>query len=256
VSPDTKIRFDHQFFEFTDDEQEHSAVFEAEYAFAPGFSVEVGLPYSYTESAVGNLEVVLKLANFAFAESGVLLGYGVEFGFPTNGDPEHHEEEGTLGARVASLPARARGGAAPFPMVAGFSGGGGGGVEGTLGTDEWELAPFLNVGFKTGRLELVGWTIFEIPFNQAEQEEVSTELAYNVSALLHASRRVQALLELDGSSGISGAAAREDVLNLSPGLRVQLLADRPLVLGTSVGFPVSAEEPFDLRLKASLFWHF
>ncbi len=118
------------------------------------------------------------------------------------------------------------------------------------------FSPFLNIGFKRGRLELVGWTIFEIPFNHAEQEEVATELAYNVSALLHASNRVQALLELDGSSGISGEAAREDVLNLSPGLRVRLLADRPLVLGTAVGFPLSAEEPFDLRVKASVFWHF
>ncbi len=154
VSPDTKIRFDHQFFEFSDDEQEHSAVLEAEYAFAPVFSVELGLPYSYTESAVGNLEVLLKFANHAFAEAGVLLGYGVEFGFPTNGDPEHHEDDPGVPEAVAPAASTERSPApgrspsrgrtrsqAMFPIVAAFSGGGGGGVEGTLGTDEWEVSP-------------------------------------------------------------------------------------------------------------------
>lgn len=259
VSPDTKIRLDHQYFEFRDGDREHSAVLEAEYAFARGVSLEVAIPYSYTESAFGNFDAALKFANYAFERAGVLLGYGVELGFPTNGDPVH--EEGPVLTRTgtgmtrAARRGRVPGAGVPGPIAA-FSGGGGAGVEGELGTDEWEVAPFLNAGLKRGRWELVGWTHFEIPFNQAEQEEVETELAYNVSALLHATDRLQALLELDGASGISGESSHEDVLNLSPGLRVRLSDDRPLVLGGSVGFPISAEEPFDLRLKASLFWHF
>jgi hypothetical protein len=52
---------------------------------------------------------------------------------------------------------------------------GGSGVAGTLGTQEYEIAPFLNLGLQRGGWELVGWLIFEIPFHQEAQEEVDVE---------------------------------------------------------------------------------
>lgn len=267
VSPDTKVRIDHRFFEFPDGDNENSGVLEAEYAVTRSFSVEAGIPYSYTATEAGNAEILLKFANYAFEEAGVLLGYGIEFGFPTNGTAG--AEAGEDGPRATTLRAgrnvTATGsGAVPAsrtvtssesPPPPRFSGGGGG-VEATLGTDEWEVAPFLNAGFKRGPVELVAWGTFGIPFDQAEQSEVSTELSWNFSGLYHVSSRVQALLELDGSGGISGEAVGEDVANLSPGIRVQVLPHTPLVLGTSVGFPLTDEEPFDARWKSSVFLHF
>ncbi|HSM36215.1 MAG TPA: hypothetical protein VK837_07460 [Longimicrobiales bacterium] len=251
VSPDTKVRLDHDYFEFPDGDTEHAGTLEAEYAFTRGFSIELGLPYSYTASALGNLEAVLKFANYAHEDAGLLLGYGIEFGFPTNGNPEEaHEEELTRAPRSVAghqlSPGR--------PSFA-FTGGGSG-VGGTLGTTEYEIAPFLNVGFMRNGLELVGWAFFEIPFNQEEPEEVATELAYNVSTLYPTGGRVQALLELDGSSGISGEAVDEDVVQVSPGLRFRPLPDRPLVVGTAASFPISGDQEIDLRWRASVFWHF
>lgn len=255
VSPDTKVRFDHQYFSFPDGDVEHSAVLEGEYAFTRSFSVEAAIPYSYSAAALGNASVMFKLANYAFEGSGVLLGYGLELGLPTNGDPDeaephddHDHEHASVGRanRILDAP--------PSPRFHGASG-----VEGTLGTDEWEVAPFLNVGFRSGPVELLGWGFFGIPFDQAEQAEVETELSWNLSGLYHVSSRVDALLELDGSGGISGPAVGEDVVQLSPGARVRLLPDSPLVLGTSVGFPLASgveEDPFDVRWKTSLFWHF
>ena len=249
VSPDTKIRLDHDYFEFPEGDSEHAGTLEAEYAFTRGFSIEVGLPYSYTASALGNLEAVLKFANYAHEDAGVLLGYGIELGFPTNGDPEDEEGEEPILQNVGARP--------PFPGRPSFAfTGGGSGVEGTLGTTEYEIAPFLNVGFMRNGLELVAWTFFEIPFNQEEPEEVATELAYNLSALYPTGGRLQALLELDGSSGISGEAVDEDVLQVSPGLRFQPIPDRPLVIGTAASFPISGDQEIDLRWRASLFWHF
>lgn len=258
VSPDTKIRIDHRYFEFPEGDLEHSGLLEVEYAFHRGFSIEAGIPYSYSATEFGNAEVLFKFANYAFEEAGLLLGYGLEIGFPTNGTPEEEEPPipdaepaAARGGSDRSI-ASSRGRAAPAPRL----NGGGAGVEGTLGTDEWELAPFLNVGYERGPFELVAWGIFGIPFNQEDHEEVATELSYNLSALFRMSSRVQVLLELDGAGGISGHAVGEDVANLSPGLRVRLLPDRPLVLGTSVGFPLTNEEGFDVRWASSLFWHF
>ena len=89
VSPDSKVRFD-----FAQEwEEEGSATeleFEAEYGIHHDFSIEVGLPYVFlspdagaSESGLGNLEVALKFANLAFAESSLLLGYGIAVGLPT-----------------------------------------------------------------------------------------------------------------------------------------------------------------------------
>ena len=254
VTPDTKIRLDHQFFEFPDGDTENSGVLEAEYALSPSVSVEAAFPYSYTATAAGNASVLLKFANRAFQDAGLLLGYGLGLTFPTNGSPEaatpdqdhgEHEHEGT--ASRSDFPAPVR-----FHT-------GGTGVEGTLGTDEWRVAPYLNVGWKAGPLELVGWGTFGIPFDQHEQGEVGAEFDWNVSALVHASDRLQPMLELDGSGGISGPAVGRDVVHLSPGLKVRPFGGQPLWVGTSVGFPLASgveEDPFDVRWKTSLFWHF
>lgn len=95
-SPDTKARFDYFFRRIHDSEEkgrQHTLRFEGEYAFHPTFSVEVDAPFTFldlegesSESNFDNVEVGLKAANFAFAEHGLLLGYGLEFGLPTGDD--------------------------------------------------------------------------------------------------------------------------------------------------------------------------
>lgn len=253
VTPDTKIRLDHQYFDFPAG-REHSGVLEAEYAFSPSFSLEAALPYSYSATAVGNAGVLLKFANRAFQDAGVMLGYGVGVTFPTNGSPadtsaghDHGDHQHDVAASGGGFPAPVR-----FHT-------GGTGIEGTLGSDEWRVGPFLNVGWKTGALELVSWGTFGIPFHQHEQAEVATELDWNLSALVHASDQLQPMLELDGSGGISGPAVGRDVVHLSPGLKIRPFGGEPLWIGTSVGFPLASgmeEDPFDVRWKTSLFWHF
>lgn len=256
VSPDTKVRLDVQHFELADGDVENSAVLEAEYAFHRSFSIEVALPYSFSASEAGNLSATFKFANYAFEDAGILLGSGVEIAVPTNGTPEPE------GLPVATV----RGSFLPLPdprlHVAGP-------VEETLGTDEWELSPFLNVGLKRGRLEIAGWGILDVPFGAPEEEEPppdpeeehghgeGVEISYTLSALYSiVPSRVEGVLELDGGGGVSGAAVGEDVANLSPGIRFRPFAGRPLVLGASVGFPLTSEEQFDTRVRVSAFWHF
>lgn len=89
VSPDTKLRMD--FALAREDKGSESEIeLEVEYAFHRSFSIETVIPYVFlspdegaSESDLGNMEVALKFANFAFEDHGVLLGYGVEFGLPT-----------------------------------------------------------------------------------------------------------------------------------------------------------------------------
>ena len=97
-SPDTKIRTDYIFRNDSGEEggERHTARLEAEYAFRPWVSVETNIPFTFRNPDDGGnvrnldtIEVGVKLASFSLAEHGVLLGGGIEFGFPTgDGDKE------------------------------------------------------------------------------------------------------------------------------------------------------------------------
>jgi len=89
VTPDTKLRLELG-EEWEADGRATEIELEGEFAFHRSVSVEVSAPYVFLDpdlgpatSGVGNLEVGLKFANFAFEERGVLLGYGVGVGLPT-----------------------------------------------------------------------------------------------------------------------------------------------------------------------------
>lgn len=95
-TPDTKIRVDYQYRNIPGEEGEGGArvstvSIEGEYAFDQSLGFEIGIPYSVRdlkggegkESHFDNIEVALKYANFTFANSGLLVGGGVEVGLPT-----------------------------------------------------------------------------------------------------------------------------------------------------------------------------
>ena len=96
-SPDTKVRADYLFMDVNENGEklnEHGVNFEGEYAFTHSFSIEVDAPFVVVDpngaasmSHLGNMGLSFKFANFAFADHGILLGYGIEFGLPT-GDEE------------------------------------------------------------------------------------------------------------------------------------------------------------------------
>jgi len=94
-SPDTKVRLHHFFDDDAgeDEDEVNTLHLEVEYAFAPWISVEVDTPYTFvspddgdTRHDFGNVEAAVKVASFAFAESGLLFGGGLELGVPTGND--------------------------------------------------------------------------------------------------------------------------------------------------------------------------
>ena len=93
VSPDTKVRIDYDFADLGQDASTHTLGLELEYAFHRAFSIEAGVPFRGLDlgdesgtSRLGNAEVALKFANYAFEHRGLLFGYGVEFGLPTGSE--------------------------------------------------------------------------------------------------------------------------------------------------------------------------
>lgn len=226
ISPDTKMRLDYQ---LQNPGSASETELEGEYAFSRIFSLEAGIHYEPELNRFGNTHLLFKFANYALEERGILLGYGLSLDLPTGSGHPHGAGE-THGQE---------------PAADHHSNG-----------NIYQFSPFLNAGVKAGNLELVGWSLFHIPTNQNHQENVATSLEYNVSVLYHLSPRIQPLLELNGTQRLSGVPAEDGILNISPGLRVQLLKDTPLILGLGVCLPVTEERSFDSRIKISAFYHF
>lgn len=235
VSPDTKLRLDFRREELGE-EGESEVELEAEYAFHRSFALEVGLHFEPTEGRFGETHVLAKFANYTFEEDGVLLGYGLELRLPTGAahghggleEPEHEHVEGE--GHTAEEPASDE--------------------------DIYEFAPFLNAGIAAGAWELSAWTRYAIPTNQVEPAERGPELRYSLSALLHATRRLQPVLEISGTSGLGGPSADRETLGLTPGLRIRPFLEQPFVVGGAVTLPITDERDFERRFLVSAFWHF
>lgn len=220
VSPDNKVRLDWA-GTFGNDEDENELEIEGEWAIAPSFSIEVVVPYVFV-SPDG------EPSQNAFGNIEVALKFA-NFAF---------ENRGVL---------------LGYGIALGFPTGNPG--EG-IGDDHIvEFEPFLNIGVKTGDLELVAWTRFGIPTNQREDEEIETEFHYDVAALFHFNRRLQGLLELNGETGLSGEEAGKGTVRLGPGVKLAPFSDASFMVGIGASFPLDDDE-VDAALRVSLFYHF
>lgn len=220
VSPDTKLRLDFG-RAWEADGSESEIEFEGEYAFHRAFSIEVGMPYSFVQ-ATGEPSISGQ-GNLEVSLKGANYAF---------------EDQGVLVGYGLSV---------GIPTGDAADG---------LGSDHvWELEPFLNAGVAVGRAEFVGWARFGVPTNQNADEEVETDFGYDLSALYHATPRVEGLLELNGASGLSGEGAGSGTLYLSPGIKVAPMAGSPLLVGVGANVPLDDAE-LDAGLRVSLFWHF
>lgn len=224
VSPDTKMRLDYQ---LQQPGSTSETELEGEYAFSRIFSIETGVHYDPEANSIGDTHLLFKFANYALEEQGILLGYGLSLDLPTGSGHGHRTDE-SHGQEPAGHQQE---------------------------ENIYQVSPFFNAGVKAGSLELVGWTLFHIPTNQNHQEDVSTNMEYNISALFHLSPRIQPLLELNGTQRLSGTVA-EDNLYLSPGLRVKLLKETPLIIGLGTQLPITENQGVDTRFLVSAFYHF
>lgn len=171
------------------------------------------------------------------SRSGLSLGYGMEFGLPTGASHGHGE--------VQESDEHAAGEEHEEGHAAG---------EGD--ENVYQFTPLLNAGLAAGPWELVAWTRYAIPTNQAEPPDRGPELRFDLSVLLHATRHIEPVLEMNGTVGLGGPQAERETLTVSPGRRGRPVADRPLVVGSSVSVPLTTERAFDARVRVSAFWHF
>jgi len=221
-SPDTKVRLDY-FFSHDNEADEDTIRAELEYAFARWGSIELNLPYAFVDSDEGA------------GTSGVgNIDVGLKLACYC------FEEYGVL-----------LGGGIELVLPTGDDN------KGIGSNNELEVEPFIDVGFKIDRFEIVGFLAFGIPTNESEDEKdgVDLELGYNLSLMYHLADQLKLLLEIDGEAIVSGEE-NESIMNITPGVKVKPWHDTPLEMGVGVRLPITDDKEFDLQTVFSVFYHF
>lgn len=223
-SPDTKIRFDYFYRKINEAGEgatEQTPRLEFEHAFRRSFSIEVNVPYTFRrpsgEPRESNLENVEVSLKFA------------SFAFA-----ERH-----------LLPVYG----VSFNLPTGNS------RKGIGSGHIFEVEPYVGLGYQQKKFEVVGFTSFGIPANRREEDEEGAEFGYEGAFLYKLSPRFQALLELDGSRVLTGISEGENVVNISPGIKI-LPFNEHWQIGVGVGFPVTSNREFKTRAVVSVFYHF
>jgi hypothetical protein len=110
--------------------------------------------------------------------------------------------------------------------------------------------------YKLNRFELVGFTYFGFPVNEHDEDEADFELSWNLSFLYLITDRFHYLVEFDGQHDFGGHNDGFNMVNISPGIKYQILKSQKLFLGASVRLPLTSDKEFYVSPRFSVFYHF
>lgn len=118
------------------------------------------------------------------------------------------------------------------------------------------MEPFADVAMRCGRLELVTLTSYGESVGLRAGDSPDRDWTANASALWHATRRTQGLIELDTRRTLSGSERGSEITNVSPGVKLVPLHDRGVMFGASLRIPLSPARDFDREVLLSTMYHF
>ncbi len=222
-SPDTKVRFDYRFENLANGAGEmHFLSFEAEYAFGRQLSIHAEAPYVFLDH---------------------------------HGDEDDRLGDTIIEAKYANFTFAEHG----LLLGGGLEAGLPTGDDGCgIGSDHgFEIAPFLDFGYRRDRFEVIGIAEFGIPANRHGHEEADYEFGWNLALLYHAAPSLVPLVELDGKSLLGGEEGGFAPIYATPGVIVYPWAEHPnLMMGAGVSLPLTADREFHVRSILAVFYHF
>lgn len=211
----TQIKAGHIFLD-EEDGKSHTAELELELAIAPWASVELTVPYTFQNPDAGRsyrnldgMEIALKLANYRFAESGVVLGAGLEIELPTGEDRKDIGSNNEINLE-------------PYIAVGVKSG-------------NFEVISTLNVGIPANQ-------------STGDRDAVDLEIGFNTALTYHAAQQHSVFMELDGETVVRGEDD-ELVINGTAGVLWRPFDDPDIVIGAGASIPLSEDEEFSVRSK-------
>jgi hypothetical protein len=222
-SPDTKLRLDYLGIRTNAavDIRENIFRIEGEYAFNPSVSVALVAPFVSRTSA--SSDRVSGIANIELSLKAASLAFG-EHGLLLGGGVSAELPTGDDAKEIGS-------------------------------THIVEIEPFLDVGYKRDKVELVGFATLSSTFHRRAGEEAERNLSFDFSALYQIRSRLEGLLEIATERALIGPESGSQQTFIAPGLKVYPFTNRQLMFGASIEFGTGAIR--DTRaLLLSAFYHF
>lgn len=226
-TPDTKVRLDYIWQRVPGHHEGDgkadlaTARLTGEYAFDRNIGVEISVPYTWRDPEHANDGDTRHLDNVGFAlkyADDSFAGNGVIWG----------------GGIELDLPA--------------------GDDKKEIGSDhETEVAPFLDIGWRRGDAQLIGFLEFGFPHNS---DHADFEIGWDVAALWSATGNLDLMIEAGGEKIYGGEEGGSHAVNVTPGIAYTLHGYEHIRIGAGVSFPVTDDQIFYVRPLASVFYHF
>ena len=205
------------------EEKAHSDSFEVGFEYAPvrWFSFEFAVPYTLLDQDEGSAEQGLDTAEFAFKFA--------SFQF---------EQRGIVLASGIE-----------FALPTGDD------EKGIGSNNELEIEPFVTMGFKRDKLELIALLKAGLPVKRDEAAGFDPEFGYQLSLLYHFHSRVAAIVEVVGVTSASGDERGRTVIEVSPGIKFKPF-DAPVEFGVNGTLPVTSDREKSWSVGFGMFFHF
>jgi hypothetical protein len=129
-------------------------------------------------------------------------------------------------------------------------------AKGIGSNNEVELEPFVTMGYKLDKFELIPLVKVGLPVKRNDGEDLEPELGYQVSALYHFHSRVAALLEVVGATNLKGEERGRTVIDVSPGLKFRPFDQPSIEFGVNATLPVTSQKDRHWGVGFGMFLHF
>jgi len=205
------------------EEKAHSDTWEVGFEYAPvrWFSFELAIPYTLLNPDEGSREQGIDTAEFAFKFA--------SFQF---------EERGIVLASGIE-----------FALPTGND-------NDAIGSNnEVEIEPFVTMGWKHAKLELISLLKAGLPVKRDHDADFDPDFGYQLSALYHFHGRVAAIVEVIGTTSVSGDEKGRTVIEVSPGIKFKPF-DAPVEFGVNGTLPITSEREKSWGVGFGMFFHF
>ena len=118
-----------------------------------------------------------------------------------------------------------------------------------------DVEPFVDLGLKPGKLELVGFARYGTTVRNPAGVDAEHELTFDASALYPVGRLAELLVEVETARVGTGPEAVTSKL-LAPGIKLYPFANRQLMAGISVPLGIPSDAASARGIVVSAFYHF
>ena len=122
--------------------------------------------------------------------------------------------------------------------------------------NEVELEPFVTLGWKHDKFELISVFGYGMAVNRSKGEPFAPGFGFQLSTLYHIHNKVALLCEVLGETELRGEDRGTTTVEIAPGVKFKPWNSTPIEFGVNAVLPVTDTRELDWSVGFGLFYHF